>query len=63
MKKIDRIDRRGNIREHILVEGSEQRTLCGLYVEMSQEPCGNAACFRCAQVAAMQKSDKNVGQV
>lgn len=47
VKRVDRIDQQGNIREHILVEGDEGRTICGLLVEQFQAPAGNRPCARC----------------
>ena len=48
MTKIDRIDRRGNIREHITQDG--QDTLCGIEIGYRQTACGNAPCLRCKKI-------------
>lgn len=50
MTKIDRIDDKGNIREHLTRDG--QRTICGLEIGQRQPPCGNAPCCRCEKIAA-----------
>lgn len=52
IERVDRIDDRGNIREH-LRRREEARTLCGLVIGMSQPACGNAECRRCAQIIAL----------
>jgi histone acetyltransferase (RNA polymerase elongator complex component) len=50
MKNIDRIDNKGNIREHITQD--DLRTLCGLPLVgmMTQIPCDNGLCRRCERV-------------
>ena len=50
MTKIDRIDNRGDIREHLTRDG--RLTICGLAIEMSQPPCGNRSCKRCEKIIA-----------
>lgn len=47
--KIDRIDNKGFIREHLTRDG--ERTICGLILLMTQRPCGNGLCKRCAMLA------------
>ena len=49
MTKVDRIDDRGNIREHLTRDG--QRTICGIEIGQRQPPCGNATCRRCEKIA------------
>ena len=49
MTKIDRIDDRGDIREHWTRDGV--RTICGIEIGMRQLPCGNRACKRCEKIA------------
>lgn len=48
--KIDRIDCRGDIREHRTHDG--KRTICGLAIDMRQPPCGNRSCKRCEKIIA-----------
>ena len=48
-RRIDRITQRGNIREHRTLDG--ERTMCGIAIEISQEPAGNAVCKRCQTLA------------
>ncbi len=50
MTKIDRIDDRGNIREHFTRDGV--RTICGIEIGYRQAPCGNGPCRRCGKIAA-----------
>lgn len=50
MTKVDRIDNRGNIREHLTRDG--RRTICGIAIGQRQLPCGNATCGRCEKIAA-----------
>ncbi len=50
MTKVDRIDDKGNIREHLTRDG--QRTICGIEIGQRQTPCGNATCRRCEKIAA-----------
>lgn len=50
MTKIDRIDERGNIREHFTRDG--RHTICGIEIGMRQQPCGNAPCKRCEKIVA-----------
>jgi len=50
MTKIDRIDDRGNIREHLTRD--QRRTICGIEIGYRQDPCGNATCRRCEKIAA-----------
>ena len=50
MTKIDRIDDRGNIREHLTRDGI--RTICGIEIGMRQVPCDNAPCKRCEKIVA-----------
>lgn len=47
---IDRIDRNGNIREHLTFGGDV--TLCGVRLGMTQGPAGNARCRNCEKWAA-----------
>lgn len=49
MVKVDRIDDKGNIREHLTLDGS--RTICGIEIGYRQTPCGNATCRRCEKIA------------
>jgi hypothetical protein len=52
LQAIDRIDGRGNIREHITADG--QRALCGaLLGGPTQEAAGNAKCGSCAKMVAL----------
>ena len=48
--KIDRIDRRGDIREHDTRDGV--KTVCGLALGMTQTAGGNRPCLRCEKIAA-----------
>lgn len=48
MTKIDRIDDRGDIREHWTRDG--RRTICGIAIGQRQPPCGNAPCKRCEKI-------------
>lgn len=48
--KVDRIDTKGNIREHLTRDG--HRTICGVKIGQRQTPCGNAPCTRCEKIAA-----------
>ena len=48
LMKIDRIDDRGDIREHWTCDG--HRTLCGIQIGGRQSPCGNRPCKRCQRV-------------
>lgn len=48
--RIDRIDVRGNIREHLTLNGV--KTLCGLALELTQPACGNGLCKRCENLRA-----------
>lgn len=49
MTKIDRIDDRGDIREHWTHDG--HRTICGIEIGMKQPACGNRPCKRCKKIA------------
>jgi hypothetical protein len=49
--RIDRIDDKGNIREHRVRADDASLTLCGLVIFYSQPPCGNGPCRRCASIA------------
>jgi len=46
--KVDRIDDRGDIREHFTRDG--KTTICGIEIGMRQTPCGNAPCLRCKKI-------------
>ena len=48
--RVDRIDNRGDIREHLTRDG--KRTICGIEIGMRQMPCGNATCRRCEKILA-----------
>ena len=48
-KKIDLIDSKGNLREHLLRESG--RTLCGRSVQQAQPAVGNAPCKVCRRLA------------
>lgn len=50
MTRIDRIDNRGDIREHVVSSVRPGRTLCGLPILHSQEPAGNRECRCCARL-------------
>lgn len=50
MTKIDRIDDRGDIREHWTLDG--HRTICGIAIGIRQPACGNRPCKRCEKIAA-----------
>lgn len=50
MTKIDRIDDKGDIREHFTRDG--RRTICGIEIGYRQPPCGNRPCKRCEKIAA-----------
>jgi len=50
MTKIDRIDDRGDIREHLTRDGL--RTICGIEIGQRQPACGNRLCKRCEKIAA-----------
>ena len=49
--RIDRIDSRGNICEHILREHSDY-PLCGVNLNQTQSPLGNRPCKNCLRVYA-----------
>jgi len=50
-KRIDRIDTKGNIREHaIATSGRPAMTLCGLAIGDYQEASGNARCRNCERM-------------
>lgn len=49
-KRIDRIDDRGNIREHWTFD--DVRTICGIEIGYRQAACGNAPCRRCEKIIA-----------
>ena len=49
-QRVDRIDDRGNIREHLTRDGI--RTICGIEIGLRQTPCGNASCKRCEKIVA-----------
>ena len=49
MTKIDRIDDRGDIREHLTRD--DRRTICGIEIGMRQPACGNRPCKRCEKIA------------
>ena len=54
--RIDRIDARGNIREHVISPDLSTRTgettaLCGRRIHMSQPACGNARCKTCERLS------------
>ncbi|MCJ7597367.1 MAG: hypothetical protein MUO41_01820, partial [Methyloceanibacter sp.] len=49
MTKIDRIDDRGDIREHLTRD--DRRTICGIEIGQRQPPCGNRPCKRCEKIA------------
>ena len=51
--RIDRIDDRGDIREHLTRDGV--RTICGVEIGMRQSPCGNRACRRCEKIATRRQ--------
>lgn len=54
MKKIDRYDGRGDIREHLTRDG--QRTICGITIGGGwQSPCGNRPCKRCEKIATYRQ--------
>jgi hypothetical protein len=50
LKRIDRIDSRGDIREHVMHPTKEQTTLCGLSVRASQPTAGNRRCTNCERL-------------
>lgn len=52
LKRIDRIDTNGFIREHLVSPDDEKRTLCGLELWNTQSACGNRGCKRCDAIAA-----------
>lgn len=53
MRKIDRIDERGDIREHWTTD--DVRTICGVQIGGNrQEPAGNRECKRCLRVGAQR---------
>lgn len=56
---IDRIDAKGNIREHV-VSDDASFTLCGLSLAVpTQKPAGNSPCSRCRQLEERQRSLKH----
>lgn len=57
--KIDRIDSKANITEHRTTDGVT--TLCGLRLLVTQPPCGNKPCRRCARIASATASQAVVG--
>jgi len=50
VKRIDRIDTRGDIREHLTSDN--RTTICGLSIDLSQDAAGNGLCKRCARIFA-----------
>lgn len=50
-ERIDRVDERGDIREHFISPKAEDRTLCGLSLPPIQPPLGNGLCKRCRVLA------------
>ncbi len=42
---VDRIDKDGNIREHLTRDG--ERTICGFEINLDQDSAGNVRCKRC----------------
>jgi hypothetical protein len=46
---MDRIDDKGDIREHLTRDG--RRTICGIEIGMRQSACGNRPCKRCQRIA------------
>jgi hypothetical protein len=52
MQKIDRIDNRGDIREHFTRDGA--KTICGLALSCTQSPADNRPCKRCERIVATQ---------
>jgi hypothetical protein len=48
--RVDRIDGKGNIRQHLTVD--RKVTLCGLALRLWQEPANNSECRRCVRIAA-----------
>ena len=48
---VDRIDTKGNIREHLRSLAEPERTLCGLPLENIQKAAGNARCSRCERLS------------
>lgn len=57
MRTVDRIDGKGDIREHDVSLHTEDRTACGLRVESSQPSSGNARCKRCDAIRARRVND------
>jgi hypothetical protein len=53
-QRIDRIDQKGNIREHIVHPRDPDKTLCGLVIGTSQRAMGNRVCQRCEVEAALR---------
>ena len=49
LTKIDRIDDKGDIREHWTRDG--RRTICGVAIWNKQPAYGNRPCRRCAKIA------------
>lgn len=58
---IDRIDGRGDIREHLV--GVAGRTLCGRPIVAAQEPAGAPRCKRCRSLAARLDTKRISGRV
>lgn len=55
MRRIDRIDRRGNITEHLRRSDDTRRTVCGLGLGgNTQDPSGARECSRCVALHARQ---------
>jgi hypothetical protein len=52
---VDRIDDRGNIREHLTVDG--RRTLCGIEIGMRQGASMNARCRRCDSIRQARRHE------
>lgn len=61
MTQIDRIDDKGDIREHWTLDG--RRTICGIGIGYRQPPCGNRPCKRCAKIFAQRLSETNASGV
>lgn len=63
LTKIDRIDDRGNIREHLTRDG--QRTICDIEIGYRQSACGNAPCLRCQKIfdRLSETADRGVMEV
>lgn len=51
MTYIDRIDTKGQVRQHVLHPRLPGRTVCGLFIATARPPSNIACCRRCERIA------------